>query len=84
VSGRSQRVHWIIVVTDGGARECMDPEGNGVNLGEGDGGGAGPPSVEQDKQLISRSGGGKTPIGQPARQEDESGTTSRTHHAQSM
>jgi hypothetical protein len=61
----------------------MDPEGNGVNPGKGNEGGPGPRSEEQDKQLISSSGGGKTPMGQPARQEDESGTTSRTHHAQS-
>jgi hypothetical protein len=70
-------------VTDRGAGECMDPEGNRGNPGEGNEGGPGPPSEMQDKQLISSSGGGKTPIGQPARQEDESGATSRTHHAQS-
>jgi hypothetical protein len=61
----------------------VDAEGNGVNPGEGDGGGPGPPSEEQDKQLISHSGGDNTLMGQPGRQEDESGTTTRTHRAQS-
>jgi hypothetical protein len=46
-------------------------------------GGPGPPSGEQDKQLISSSGGDDTPMGQPGRQEDESGVTTRTHRAQS-
>jgi hypothetical protein len=27
------------IVTGGGVSECLDPEGNGVNLGDGDGGG---------------------------------------------
>jgi hypothetical protein len=57
----------------------VDPEVNGVNPGEG---GPGPRSEEQDKQLISNSGGDETPMGQPRRQEDESDVTSRTHHAQ--
>jgi hypothetical protein len=35
----------------------MDPEGNGVNPGEGNGGGPGPPRGERDNQLISNSGG---------------------------
>jgi hypothetical protein len=56
-------------VTEEGAGECVDPEGNGVNPGEGDGGGPGPPSVEQDYQLISTSGEVETPMGQPGRQE---------------
>jgi hypothetical protein len=34
--------------------------------------------------LISNSGGDNTLIGQPGRPEDESGVTTRTHHAQSM
>jgi hypothetical protein len=38
----------------------MDPEGNGVNPGEGNGGGPGSPSGEEDKQLISYSGGDNT------------------------
>jgi hypothetical protein len=62
----------------------MDPEGNGVNPGEGDGGGPGPPSREQNKQLISNNGGDNTLVGQPGRQEDKSGVTTRTHRAQSM
>ncbi len=28
----------LIIVSDGGVGECMDPEGNGVNPGEGAGG----------------------------------------------
>jgi hypothetical protein len=43
----------IITVSYKGVGECVDPEGNGVNPGEGDGGGPSPPSEEQDKQLIS-------------------------------
>ncbi len=31
----------------------MDPKGNGVNPGEGNGGGPGPPSGEQGKQLTA-------------------------------
>jgi hypothetical protein len=50
----------------------MDPEGNVVNLGKGNGEGPGPPSGEQDKQLISNSGGDNTLMGQPGRQEDKS------------
>ncbi len=71
-------------VADKGAGECVDPEGNGVNPGEWDGGeGPGPPSKEQDKQLISNNGGDEIPMGQAGRQEDESNVTSRTHYAQS-
>ncbi len=33
------RVAVYIIVTDGGVGECVDPEGNGVNPEEGDGGG---------------------------------------------
>jgi hypothetical protein len=33
------RVRSELPVTDGGVGECVDPEGNGVNPGEGDGGG---------------------------------------------
>jgi hypothetical protein len=61
----------------------MDPEGNGVNPGEGNGDGPGPPSEEQDEQLISNSGGDNTLMGQLGRQEDESGMTTRTLCAQS-
>jgi hypothetical protein len=49
-------------VLDGEAGKCMDPEGNEVNPGKGLGG-PGPPSEDQDKQLISYSGGGETPMG---------------------
>jgi hypothetical protein len=56
----------------------MDPEGNGVNPGEGNKGGPGPPIGEQDKQLISSRGGDNTLMGQPGRLEDESGMTIRT------
>jgi hypothetical protein len=62
--------------------ECMDPEGSGVNPGEGNRGGPGPPSGEPDKQLIGNSGGDNTLMKQPGGQEDESGVTTRTHHAQ--
>jgi hypothetical protein len=61
----------------------MDPERNGVKPREGNGGGPGHSSGEQDKQLISNSGGDNTLMGQPRRQEDESGVITRTHHAQS-
>jgi hypothetical protein len=61
----------------------MDPDGNGVNLGEGNGGGPGPPSGEQDKQLISSREGGDTSMEQPGRLKDESGMTTRTYRAQS-
>jgi hypothetical protein len=47
-------------VADGGMGECVDPEGNGVTMERGAEGGAGPPSGEQDKQLICSGGGGKT------------------------
>ncbi len=47
-------------------------------------GGPGPPSEEQDKQLICNSGGDETPMGEPGGQQDGSDTVSRTHHAQSM
>jgi hypothetical protein len=35
-------------------------------------GGPGPPSEEQDKQLICDSGGDKTPMGEPGGQQDRS------------
>ncbi len=84
-SRREKQIYmYIVSVADEGAGECMDTEGNGVNLGEGNGGGPSPPSGEQDKQLISNSGGDNTLMGQPGRQEDESGMTTKTHRAQSM
>jgi hypothetical protein len=64
--------------------ECVDPEGNGVSLGKRAEVGPGPPSKEQDKQLICNSRGDKTPMGEPGGQQDGSNATSRTHHAQSM
>ncbi len=77
--------HFIVFpsVADKGAGRCMDPEGNGVNLREGNRGGPSPPSGEQDKQLISSRGGDNTLMGQSGRLEDESGVTTRTHRAQS-
>ncbi len=71
-------------VADGGMGECMDLEGKGVSLGKGAEGGPGPPSEEQDKQLICNSGGDKNPMGEPGGQQNGSDATSRTHHAQSM
>jgi hypothetical protein len=63
----------------------MDPEGNRVNPRKGAGGGGpGPPSEEQDKQLISNSGEDETSMGESGRQQDESDVASRTLHAQSM
>ncbi len=56
----------------------------GSACGGGRRGGPGPPSEEQDKQLICNSGGDKTPMGEPGGQQDGSNATSRTHHAQSM
>jgi hypothetical protein len=62
----------------------MDPEGYGVTMGRGvEGGGPGPPSGEQDKQLICSSGGGETPMGEQGGQQDSFDAISRTHHAQS-
>jgi hypothetical protein len=62
----------------------VDPEGNGVTMGRGAEGGPGPPSGEQDKQLICNSGGDKTFMGELGEQPDRLDATSRTHHAQSM
>jgi hypothetical protein len=36
----------VILVTDKGQEECVDPEGNGVTINEGAEGGPGPPSGE--------------------------------------
>ncbi len=68
---------------DGGISKCVDPEGNGANTGKGAGGGPGPPSEGIDKQLSSDSGGDKTSMGQPGRQQDKSDVASKSHHAQS-
>ncbi len=59
----------------------MDPEGNGVTMGRGVEGGPGPPSAEQDQQLICNSGRGETPMGELGGQQDRSDATSRTYHA---
>jgi hypothetical protein len=61
----------------------MDPEGNGVNSGRGQGGGPGPPSGKQDKQFMCNGGGDKTPMGEPGGQQNRSDVASKTHHAQS-
>jgi hypothetical protein len=45
-------------VSDREAGRCLKPKGNGVNPGGGNGGGPGPPSGDQDKQLITSRGGG--------------------------
>jgi hypothetical protein len=50
----------------------VDPERNGATMGRGAAGGPGPPSGEQDKQLICNSGGDKTPMGEPGGQPDGS------------
>jgi hypothetical protein len=47
-------------------------------------GGPGPPSGEQDKQLVCNSGGDKTSMGESGGLPDRLDATSRTHHAQSM
>jgi hypothetical protein len=78
---------WLcyrITVADGEMGECVDPEGNGVTMGRGAEGGPGPPSGEQDKQLICNGGRGETSMGEPGEQQDGPDATSRTHHAQSM
>ncbi len=53
----------------------MDPEGNKVTMGRGAEGGPGPPSGEQDKQLICKSGRGETSMGEPGGQPDGSDAT---------
>jgi hypothetical protein len=63
---------------------CLEPEGNGVNLGRGNGVGPGPPSREQDKQLITSRGGDNSLMEQQGGQKEVSGVTKRTHRAQSM
>jgi hypothetical protein len=61
----------------------VDREGMGFTLGWGGVGGPGPPSGEQDKQLIFNSAGDKTSMGEQGGQSDGLDATSRTHHAQS-
>ncbi len=55
----------------------MDPEGNGVSSGKVAWGGPGPPSEEQDKQLICNSRGDETSMGESGGQ-DGSDAASRT------
>ncbi len=73
-----------MIVTDRGKKECVDPKGNGVTRGRGVEVGPGPPSGEQEKQLICNSRGDKTSMGEPGGQPDGLNATSRPHHAQSM
>ncbi len=56
----------------------------GSAWGRGAEGEPGPPSDEQDKQLICNSGGDKTPMGEPGERQERSDVTSRTHQAQGM
>ncbi len=70
-------------VSDGEAGGWLNPEGNGVNTGGGNGRGPGPPGGEQDKQLITSRVGGNILMEQQGRREEESGVTKRTHRAQS-
>ncbi len=48
---------YVVSVSDREVGWCLEPVGNGVNPGGGNGGGPGPPSGEQDKQLTASSGG---------------------------
>jgi hypothetical protein len=73
-----------IIVADEEAERCLNPEGNGVNLRGGNGGGLGSPDEEQDKQLINSRGRRNTLMEQTGRLEEESGMTKETHRAQSM
>jgi hypothetical protein len=74
----------MVLVADEEAGRCLDPEGNGVYPGGGNGGEPSPPRGEQDKQLISSRGGDNTLMEQPGRLEEECGVTKETHLAQSM
>ncbi len=73
----------LIIVSNREIEGCLEPKGNGVNLGRGNGGGPGPPSWEQDKQLITSRGGDNSLMEQQGGREEESGVTKRTHCAQS-
>jgi hypothetical protein len=81
--GKEETVGGEEIVTDREVGECLNPEGNGVTMGRGAEGGPGPPSGEQDKQLICNNGGDKTSMGEPGGEPDGLDATSRTHHAQS-
>ncbi len=54
-----------------------------VNPGRGKGGGPGPPSREQDKQLDANRGGDNSLMERQEGREKESGVTKRTHRARS-
>ncbi len=60
---------------------AWSPREMGVNSGRADGGGPSPPSVEQDKQLITSRGGDNSLMEQQGGREEESGVTKRTHRA---
>ncbi len=62
---------------------CLESKGNGVNPGRGNGGGPGPPSGEQYKQLNTSKGEGNSLMEQQGRRGEESGVKKRTHRAQS-
>ncbi len=47
-----------VTVPDIGAGRCLGPEGNGVSLGEGCEGGAGPPGSKEHKQSVLGKGRG--------------------------
>ncbi len=75
--------HRVITVSDREAGRCLEPEGNGVNPGGGNGRGPSPPSREQDKQLITSRGGGNSLMKRQGRREEKSGITKRTRCAYS-
>jgi hypothetical protein len=52
----------LVGVSEREAGRCLEPEGNGVNLVRENGGGPGPPSGEQDKQLITSRGRDNSPM----------------------
>ncbi len=76
-------VQLVDSVSDREVGRCLEPEGNGVSPGWGNGGGPSPPSGEQDKQLITNRGRDNSLIEQQRGREEESGVTRRTHHTQS-
>jgi hypothetical protein len=72
-----------VLVPDREVGRCLEPEGNGVIPGRGNGGGPGSPSREQDKQLFTSRGGDNSLMEQQGGREEESCVTKRTHCAQS-
>jgi hypothetical protein len=75
-------IYAAVSVSDGKEGRCLEPEGNGVNPGKGSGGGPGPPSKEQGKQLSANRGGDNSFMEQQDGREGKSGVTRRTHRAQ--